>query len=135
MIAFNGLNASVLVWAHLECLLYYRTMRRRQRLGLADPVLANRFLLWSLWTGAIALQGLAMLLLRIAIWSSGAHEVLQAGGDPGGPWLVLIDCVRVMLAIVAPTAVILAGLSFSPPAFYTRRLQRRQPSFDAIDSP
>lgn len=135
MIVFNGLNVSAIVWAHLECLLYYRTMRRRQRLGLADPVLANRFLLWSFWTGAIALQGLCMLLLRIGIWSSGAHEVLQVGGDPGGPWLVLIDCARGMLAIVGPTAVISVWLSFSPPAFYTRRLQRRPLGRGAVDSP
>jgi len=35
-------------WLVLEGVRYYGLMRRRLRLGLADPVVTNRFLLWSL---------------------------------------------------------------------------------------
>jgi hypothetical protein len=35
-------------WAALESLRYYAMMRRRVRVGLADPVVCNRFLLWGL---------------------------------------------------------------------------------------
>jgi hypothetical protein len=41
-------------WTGLESLLYYGRMRKRARLGLADPVVTNRFLLWGL-VGACAL--------------------------------------------------------------------------------
>src|SRR5690606_21650582 len=33
-------------WVALESFAYWRAMRRRQALGLADPVVENRFLLW-----------------------------------------------------------------------------------------
>lgn len=40
-------QASIIAWSAFEPLLYWRRMRRRLRLGLADPVVANRFLLWG----------------------------------------------------------------------------------------
>ena len=121
-IAFNGLGAATLVWSFAECIRYYRMMRRRQALGMGDPVVANRFLLWSLWTGAIGVQATLMFALRIAILSSGASELLAAGADPGGPWIALIHAAKGMLAIVAPVAVVSVWLSFSPPAAYRRWL-------------
>jgi hypothetical protein len=38
----------VYIWTGLEGARYYGLLRRRVRLGLADPVVANRFLLWGL---------------------------------------------------------------------------------------
>ncbi|MCG8591317.1 MAG: hypothetical protein MJE66_18645 [Proteobacteria bacterium] len=53
------------LWAAVESLWYWRGMRRRQRLGLADPLVANRFLLWGVASVAPALiftlTGLAAL--------------------------------------------------------------------------
>lgn len=121
-ICFNGLGAAALVWSFVECVRYYRMMRRRQLLGMGDPLVANRFLLWSLWTGAIGLQATLMFALRIAILSSGAQELLVAGADPGGPWIALIHAGKGLLAIVAPVAVVSVWLSFSPPAAYQRWL-------------
>ena len=121
-ITFNGLGAAALVWSFVECVRYYRMMRRRQALGMGDPVVANRFLLWSLWAGAIGLQATLMFALRIAILSSGASEQLTAGADPGSPWIALIHAAKGMLAIVAPVAVVSVWLSFSPPAAYRRWL-------------
>jgi len=46
-------------WVALEPLLYYRDVRRRSTLGLADPIVANRFLLW----GGGSLGRLAMVLV------------------------------------------------------------------------
>ncbi len=128
--AFNGLAAFGLLWAFVECLLYYRQMRRRQALGMADPVVANRFLLWSLWTGALGLQGSLQMLLRVALLIDGAGAVIHAGGDPGGPWLDLILALKLNLAVVAPTVVVSVWLSFSPPAAYRRWLEA-QPEPDA----
>ena len=65
------------LWPAFESLRYHRLMRRRQRLGLADPLTTNRFLLWgacSLGTFlAVATTSLPMLLAdpadRVAIQS------------------------------------------------------------------
>ena len=35
-------------WLGTESFLYWRAMQRRVRIGLADPVVANRFLLWAI---------------------------------------------------------------------------------------
>lgn len=127
-IAFNGLGAVALLWSFVECVLYYGTMRRRRALGMADPIVTNRFLLWSLWTGAIALQAILMMSLRIGLWSTGAGEVISGGHDPGGSWLALIGAAKGLLAVVAPAAVVSVWLSFSPPAAYRRWLMRASES-------
>ena len=44
---FYGTFAWGAAWVMLEPLRYHRVMRRRQQLGLAEPLLANRFLLWG----------------------------------------------------------------------------------------
>jgi hypothetical protein len=43
-----------LSWTACESTRCYLMMRRRSRFKLADPVVANRFLLYALWTGALA---------------------------------------------------------------------------------
>jgi len=43
----------VMMWALAESLHYWRLMRRRQELGLVDPLITNRFALWSCWTGGL----------------------------------------------------------------------------------
>lgn len=44
---FYGTILTGIGWVMVEPLLYYRQMRRRRALGLADPMLVNRFALWS----------------------------------------------------------------------------------------
>jgi hypothetical protein len=39
-------------WGAIEALRWWSLMRRRMQLGLADPVVTNRFLLWGLANGA-----------------------------------------------------------------------------------
>ena len=43
-------------WAALESLLYYGMMRKRLQLGLAEPLEANRFLLWGSGAAATAIM-------------------------------------------------------------------------------
>ena len=53
------------LWVFLESFRYFALLRRRRRLGLADPVITNRFLLFAIWTGgvvAITLLGVAALV-------------------------------------------------------------------------
>lgn len=53
--AASALRGLALVWAFGETVRYQALMRRRLAIGLADPIVANRFLLWSAWTGSLLL--------------------------------------------------------------------------------
>jgi hypothetical protein len=60
------------VWTAIESLLYHSTLKKRQTLGLVDPVIVNRFLLWGasavvmfcLMGGILVCQALGMMVLR-----------------------------------------------------------------------
>ena len=60
------LYAGCFVWTALESLHHYGMARRRQALGLADPVVASRFLLWGFYglaaTGILAANATGVLL-------------------------------------------------------------------------
>lgn len=53
---FSLSRSLAVAWGAAEALVYYRGARRRRDLGLADPLVTNRFLLWGL--GLAALTGL-----------------------------------------------------------------------------
>ena len=57
-IGIVGMVVMAFAWTGFESLRYYRQLRRRRALGLADAVVTNRFLLWGIagWT-AVALCG------------------------------------------------------------------------------
>lgn len=65
--ATGMVRAAALAWAFGESLRYRVMMRRRARLGLADPVVANRFLLWCLWTGGLLGASVVILLFRFMV--------------------------------------------------------------------
>jgi len=98
-------------WTLAESALHYARMRRGLALGLADPVVTNRFLLWALWSGSAA----AILAVRVAS-------------------NVLIDAAERAVALPLPVVlgqmipgVVCFGaiwLTFSPPAVYRRLLIR-----------
>lgn len=84
-------RAAVHVWAAIECLLHYRILLRRLRLGLADPVITHQFLLWGV--SASAMLGVFAIVAYSAFvrgqpaveWTSGllatsALGMLAAGG-------------------------------------------------------
>ena len=94
-------------WSGVESLSYYRLYRRRLALGMADPVVVNRFLLWGISALAAALlcAGLALCLL--------------AG------MVVLIDTLPV--SIMAATGSVMCTswwLTFFPPVAYQGFLRR-----------
>ena len=45
---------AIYVWAAAESLSYWDAMRRRAQIGLAEPLVANRFLLWGVGMASIA---------------------------------------------------------------------------------
>jgi len=94
------------VWGAVEAWRYHGMLRRRLALGLADPVVTDRFRLWALSasgvTGAFLLF-LASTLARVDV----AHSL----------WLTL------GIALVSATSGVCFWLAFLPPRFYLRRFE------------
>jgi len=97
-------RAAVLVWAFAESLRYRVLMKRRVRVGLADPVVANRFLLWSLWIGgmlvAIAIAiGVRFLMPEFSTDASPAQRAVVVSGVLGA---ALVSAASLWLAFFPP---------------------------------
>jgi hypothetical protein len=58
--------AGAFLWTGLESLRYHAKMRRRLALGLGDPVVCNRFLLWAVWGVSCFLLDLLTLAYNLA---------------------------------------------------------------------
>lgn len=108
----------VLGWACFETSRYAIRTRRQVAIGLADPVTANRFLLWAVWTGVLSIVPVIITWIRV----SGFLEI----PGPGEP---LTDSLKVIFAVLGSTLLFSCGavwLSFSPPARYVDWLRRGQ---------
>lgn len=98
----NAAQLGVYLWACAEPTAYYAKLRRRRRLGLADPVVGNRILLWALYGGAFAVSQL--------VWMA----VVACFED-----LTALDPVLVALSVGGQAAL---WLAFMPPLPYRRWL-------------
>jgi hypothetical protein len=107
LLCFAGYTAGF-VWSALESLRHYRMARRREALGLADPVVANRFLLWGCY-------GLA----ATGITTANAVGVVL-GHNISTSLVVLLPAG--VLGFAASVAIYLV---FLPPAWYLDRLGAR----------
>ncbi|MCZ6784938.1 MAG: hypothetical protein O7G30_16690 [Proteobacteria bacterium] len=107
--ASQVLRIGAMAWGTWETLRYWRLMRRRRALGLAEPVVANRFLLWGIGSGG----GAAAALVGLASTIANAGKL---GVD--GPTLIAISAI----GMVAAAALFLA---FLPPQGYRRFVERR----------
>jgi hypothetical protein len=111
-----ALRLLVMVWNSFESLLYWRRMRRRLRLGLADPVVTNRFLLWGV-SSAAAFFGSGLIFAFVTVTGMNPNEA---------PGLSLIVSLHGLVAAIA------MWFAFQPPAFYVRWLEgRARPHADA----
>jgi hypothetical protein len=98
----SGLQVGCLLWGSVEALRYWRKMRRRAAIGLSDPIVTNRFLLWGI--GAAAAGG-GTAVGTVASVVSGAPSLEI-------PWVVASSSAHGMLAAVA------MWLAFVPPRQY-----------------
>ncbi len=106
----HGGRALIYVWGTAEGFLYYAKLKRRLGLGLADPVITNRFLLWSVGnTGALAITVVAELL-----WVFGRSR----------EWTEAFIAVYAALGLVTACA---NWIIFFPPPAYLSWLQRSRP--------
>jgi hypothetical protein len=99
-------QGTLIAWSALEPLLYWRKMRRRERLGLADPVVTSRFLLWGVGLGL----GLAASTMGPVIHLLPASWDAPMKGLAAGFGLVSAGCL---------------WLTFFTPAWWVRRQRRR----------
>jgi hypothetical protein len=104
---FAVARTACLAWGAVESLVYFRGARRRMRLGLADPMVTNRFLLWGIGLGAAA------TLMGSTLWAS------ALGIDPAVPGWVVLES---LLGLVAAVPI---WLTFFPSAAYRRLVTAR----------
>jgi hypothetical protein len=124
MVATNFARLIPTCWAFYESCRYWLSMRRRETLGLADPILTNRFLLWSIWTGAVTLLPMIVLVIRtLSIIALGNDQFIEGPGAVLMP--MVLQIIRVIFVIVAPIAAVALSLSFFPPAAYLDRIRVR----------
>lgn len=104
----SALQVGCLLWGSAEALRYWRLMRRRERIGLAEPVVTNRFLLWGIGAGAAGVG------TAIGVGASLAQGVSSLEI----PWVVASSSAHGFVAAVA------MSLAFIPPASYLRYVRR-----------
>jgi hypothetical protein len=103
----QAIRCSLLLWSVYEALRYWRMMRRRVALGLADRLVTNRMALW----GVGMLGALVGNLFTIYSFARGA-TVIQVG-----------SAANLVPAAAGMTAALCLFFGFMPPAFYRRWLE------------
>lgn len=86
-------------WMALECFRYYGMLKRRARLGLAEPFVVHRVLLWGIAIGASALAYITSIAHRL-IYGTGLREHEWAVSMVAG--FALVSAVGIALAFTPP---------------------------------
>lgn len=98
---------SIYAWAFGDAFGAYRRLRKRVSLGLADPLVAHRILLWGVAALGMGLSA-AVITIRSQVFGLGEQTELTAGA-----FLGLSFSLGGTLSI---------WLAFFPPGFYRRRI-------------
>jgi len=108
-IARSALMVACLLWGSVEALAWWRKLGRRIRLGLAEPVVANRFLLWGIGAGAAGMGSAVSVGVQVVTG--------QPTFDVG--WVMLSSSLHGLTAAVA------MWLAFLPSERYRRWVEAR----------
>jgi hypothetical protein len=92
-----SIRISAYAWSTLEAGLYWSKLRRRARLGLADPVVSNRILLWTITMATAVFMHLPTLLQRAGVTSEATGRLLLSAGG-------MVTAVGLWLAFFPPRA-------------------------------
>ena len=106
-LATGALSTLCYAWLGVEGMLEWQKSRRRLALGLADPVVSNRFLMWGVFGVSTTLLSSFLLMLQITTGGSGSLT-----GQVATTVFGLVSAGTVMLA-------------FFPPRAYVERLRAR----------
>lgn len=119
-IAWAGRTGAML-WVAIESFRYYAAQRKRLRLGLSDPILANRFLLWAIWSATGFLTLAADLVARLVyVWMAGTSSEIVI--DVIRPLVLVTITITMLLGVSSATTLF---LTFFAPARYRDWLQAR----------
>jgi hypothetical protein len=118
------LRIGALGWMASEAIAYWVRTRRRLELGLIDPMVANRFALWSVWAGATLSTALSEVVARaIYHWVGG-----DAGSSDSAVRGLAAPIIVISLTITSTTGLVAAGslfLTFFPTAGYRGWVEHR----------
>lgn len=110
-----------MAWMAAESLAYWRRLAQRARVGLADPLLVNRFLLWGAWAATICLLQLSDPAARVLYFAkTGATDAWHA--ELGLPIVQAMVAVTSVLGAVAAAILV---LTFFPTPAYRRWVAAR----------
>jgi hypothetical protein len=104
---FSVNRSLVMAWGAAESLAYWRMSVRRRDLGMAEPVVTNRFLLW----------GLGLAALTVLMGSTTIAGLLEI--DPTAHGWVLVESWMGLIGAVS------LGLAFFPARAYLQWVERR----------
>ena len=117
-------RVAIWLWVAGESLAYWTKQRRRLAIGLADPVVTNRFFLWGVWGLVVALLAFSDPLARL--WYVAlAGTTSQWLPEVGRP---IIEATVPLACGLNACALILMGLTFFPTRGYRRWLEARHQS-------
>ena len=109
MLVRQGVQIGVLLWGACEALGWWLRMRRRLRIGIADPLVANRFLLWGIGAGMAGSGSLIGMLVGLAY------------GQPMSE-LPLLTLVLSLCGLVSAVAL---WLAFAAPEWWKLRIRNQ----------
>lgn len=107
ILARQFIQVGVLYWGAVEALLWWRRMQRRARIGMGDPVVANRFLLWAIGAGMAGSGSLVGTIVGLSL------------GRPLGE----LPALTLTLAGFGMVSACALWLAFAPPEAYLRRIR------------
>ena len=116
-----AVRTSVFLWLLIESFRYWNLLRRRLRVGLADALVANRFLLWGIWSSVMLITGMIDPLVRLWYVSRIGADA-QWNPEMGAPATLVLVTVSSGLLILA---VITLYLTFFPTQGFRRWIERR----------
>ena len=105
------------LWSTFECFSYYGKLPRRVAIGLAEPVVVNRFCLW----------GVASLLTAAATWTASIPFAIYRSPELLLAWTPAIQVATASVGLVTVTCY---ALIFFPPKRYGEWLRADAPSAD-----
>jgi hypothetical protein len=111
---------SAFAWTFSECLNYYMRMRRQARVGLGDPVVQNRFLLWSIWTGSFVALPILTFSVKLALLAN------TAPGEKIAASVAVMTFIRVAVLVCSSSMLVSIWLSFFAPERYLVRIRGEQ---------
>jgi hypothetical protein len=100
------------LWLAIEAFRYWGLMRKRAALGLADPMVTNRFLLWG--TGSLFTFA-ATMIASVPFFLMKSPDRMTA----------LAPTIYVGTAVAGVVSISCSYLAFLPPAWFTRAVRAR----------